>query len=763
MAKDYRALTRAYRPFTFDDIVSQEHVSSTLRNAIAANRLSHAYMFCGPRGVGKTTMARVLAREINQIDQSVDGEALTQTLNIVEIDAASHNKVDDIHQLRESVRIPPQNGRYKVFIIDEVHMLSKAAFNALLKTLEEPPPHAIFIFATTEPHKVLPTILSRVQRFDFRRISVEEIVGHLREIAEKESVTVDDESLHLLARKADGALRDALGLMDQAIAFCGTTIDHQELLRALNTVGSDQLFQLTEMTLAKDTTGGLTMVQNLLRDGIDIQEFLVSLTEHLRNLYVAIQTDRLSLIDATPETRTRYKAMAGSFSEEDLLRMMHITGEAQIRIRDVQQPRVHFEMMVLKLMHMHRSAELSELLRALDDIKKNGSIDRESLNTAFGEGFQKNSRGDGDADDVRNAQNGDAGDAGGAQGVSIAEGADTTNDTSEDGDNAEDADTTAVPDSSEDADTTAVPDTSSTGTSGSQNPADDADASTREIEDDIFRVRPTLGFAKGISSGRAGRGGSVSSPSASRNNGGVEPSASDEGFTVGVKGDGPGADGTARGTGHGTHGTHSTDRGTGNETDGTFRGAHSADRGAGDANRENNSAGHGAGNGRRGISNSGRGISNGNHGIGRDGSWMDHDGRGKDSAGAVQDESKEGFDSLEEAQKQWGYVLDCVQQEGPDVLFYQLQRVQLKEAEGRKLLVAVDNEFSRNMVEENQERLATLFKRVSGQRVRVMCTVENQNRKPETIHPYEKFKEMQKSDPLLKDLVDLFGAELDYD
>jgi len=503
------------------------------------------------------------------------------------------------------------------------------------------------------------------------------------------------------------------------------------------------------MTLAKDTTGGLTMVQNLLRDGIDIQEFLVSLTEHLRNLYVAVQTDRLSLIDATPETRTRYKAMAGSFSEEDLLRMMHITGEAQIRIRDVQQPRVHFEMMVLKLMHMHRSAELSELLRALDDIKKNGSIDRESLNTAFGEGFQKNSRGDGDADDVRNAQNGDAGDAGGAQGVSIAEGADTTNDTSEDANNAENADTTAVPDSSEDADTTAVPDTSSTGTSGSQNPADDADASTREIEDDIFRVRPTLGFAKGISSGRTGRGGSVSSPSASRNNGGVEPSASDEGFTVGVKGDGPGADGTGHGTARGTHGTG--------------HGTHSADHGAGDANRENNSAGHGAGNGRRGISNSGRGISNGNHGIGRDGSWMDHDGRGKDSAGAVQDESKEGFDSLEEAQKQWGYVLDCVQQEGPDVLFYQLQRVQLKEAEGRKLLVAVDNEFSRNMVEENQERLATLFKRVSGQRVRVMCTVENQNRKPETIHPYEKFKEMQKSDPLLKDLVDLFGAELDYD
>ena len=182
MSNSYRALTRKYRPQSFEDIVSQEHVSSTLLNAVQQNRLSHAYMFCGPRGVGKTTMARVLARVINSIDDQVDGEALNQTLNIIEIDAASNNKVEDVHYLRESVRIPPQNGRYKIFIVDEVHMLSKAAFNALLKTLEEPPEHAIFIFATTEPHKVLPTILSRVQRFDFKRISVDEIVHRLEKI-----------------------------------------------------------------------------------------------------------------------------------------------------------------------------------------------------------------------------------------------------------------------------------------------------------------------------------------------------------------------------------------------------------------------------------------------------------------------------------------------------------------------------------------------------------------------------------------------------
>ena len=242
MSNSYRALTRKYRPQSFEDIVSQEHVSSTLLNAVQQNRLSHAYMFCGPRGVGKTTMARVLARVINGIDDRVDGEALNQTLNIIEIDAASNNKVEDVHHLRESVRIQPQNGRYKIFIVDEVHMLSKAAFNALLKTLEEPPEHAIFIFATTEPHKVLPTILSRVQRFDFKRISVDEIVHRLEKITSDEGISIDHESLHVIAKKADGALRDALGLLDQAIAFCGDNITYEAVLKALNVVGSDRLF-----------------------------------------------------------------------------------------------------------------------------------------------------------------------------------------------------------------------------------------------------------------------------------------------------------------------------------------------------------------------------------------------------------------------------------------------------------------------------------------------------------------------------------------
>lgn len=373
MADNYRVLTRTYRPQTFDDIVSQEHVSSTLKNAIKQNRISHAYMFCGPRGVGKTTMARVLARTLNKIDASVDGESLSQTLNVVEIDAASNNKVEDVHHLREVVRVPPQSGKYKVFIIDEVHMLSKQAFNALLKTLEEPPPHAIFIFATTEPHKVLPTILSRVQRFDFKRISVDEIVEKLRKVCENEGITIDDESLHVIAKKADGALRDALGLMDQAIAFCGNEITYSQITQALNIVGNDELFEFTDAVSKQNAEQGLLLIDKLLKDGVDIVEFLVSLTSHFRNLYVAHQDKQMHLVEATPETRQRYQKTAQVFSEDDLLRMLHIVSEAQTKIRDVQQPRVHFEILMLKLVHMSRIKNLQTLLDEAAQLKKKES------------------------------------------------------------------------------------------------------------------------------------------------------------------------------------------------------------------------------------------------------------------------------------------------------------------------------------------------------------------------------------------------------
>lgn len=376
MAETYRALTRKYRPQTFDDVVSQEHVVSTLKNAIKQGRISHAYMFSGPRGVGKTTVARVLARTINNIDETVDGESLSQTLNVVEIDAASNNKVEDVHHLREIVRVPPQSGKYKIFIVDEVHMLTKQAFNALLKTLEEPPPHAIFIFATTEPHKVLPTILSRVQRFDFKRISVDEIVVRLKKICSEESLTVDEESLHTIAKKADGALRDALGLMDQAIAFCGTTIRYDQLVQALNVVGNEDLFEFTEAIADRNSQTGMLMIDRLLKEGVDIQEFLVSLTGHIRNLYVAKQSNSMHLVEATEDTKQRYQQVAEQFSEDDLMRILHMVSEAQIKIRDVQQPRVHFEILALKLIHMTRAKELSELLDGLQQLKKNPANQR---------------------------------------------------------------------------------------------------------------------------------------------------------------------------------------------------------------------------------------------------------------------------------------------------------------------------------------------------------------------------------------------------
>ena len=871
MANEYRALTRTYRPLSFDDIVSQEHVSSTLKNAITSNRLSHAYMFCGPRGVGKTTMARVLAREINQIDRSVDGESLTQTLNIVEIDAASHNKVDDIHQLRESVRVPPQNGRYKVFIIDEVHMLSKAAFNALLKTLEEPPPHAIFIFATTEPHKVLPTILSRVQRFDFKRISVEEIVEHLREIASRESITVDPESLHLLARKADGALRDALGLMDQAIAFCGNNIDHQELLKALNTVGSDQLFALTENILQKDRSAGLFMVQNLLREGIDLQEFLVSLTEHFRNLYVAVQSSRLSLIDATPDTRELYKKTASSFSEEDLLRMMHLVGEAQIRIRDVQQPRVHFEMLILKLMHMHRSSELGALLQELKSVKKNGSSDWESLNSASESGdsgtspetkglkaeksavepkgvetekssmepkgeevqnvqeVQKGVRVDGPAggDDIEggNEGNGDSGDVHmDGEGVNDIKGstASAGNVDSTNTDNTEVAESSGEVEGSgiaEGAGVTGTGDTGSTGT-GSEEDVDDVTTGGSESGsvsqdphlasnvDDIFDVKPTLGFAKGISSKKLSPRSQETTfkPDKASNPSQTKPSKLDASNASGASDSGsgsssdPGSD-SGSSSDSGTSGGNSSDNGDASTSAGSKTNVETEQGLTTDAladtrrdatinavsneriptnagsnepdlnSTEPTETSHGA---------PGSGLATGvltgteprnttvlptaaevaafdiNPNPKTNGTSM-----GADDSAADPDEAD--ASTLKEAKKNWGYVLDIVQQEGPDIFFFQIQRVNVLSAKDQILTVAIDNEFSRKMILENKDRLTTLYSRVSGTRLRLECVVENQKRREETIHPYEKFKELQKKDPLLKDLVDLFGAELDYD
>ncbi|MFB6247211.1 MAG: DNA polymerase III subunit gamma/tau [Salinibacter sp.] len=383
--QNYLVTARKYRPSLFKEVVAQGHVTETLKNAIKLDRLAHAYLFSGPRGVGKTTAARILAKAINcetpraeredgaepccECDSCVSFEE-GRSLNVFEMDAASNNKVDDVRELREKVRIPPQGEQKKVYILDEVHMLSKQAFNALLKTLEEPPAHALFIFATTEPHKVLPTILSRCQRFDFRRIPVPRIVERLREICETEDVEADEESLMLLARKGNGALRDALSAFDQALSLCGTTLEYGELAQALGVVDQDLYFELTEHVATQDTAGVLTLVRHVVRSGYDLQEFLAGLAEHLRNLLVAHSLGEDALDGVAESTRRRYVEEADRFGEADLLRLLTVAGDAEDDVKNSPQPRLKLETTLLKMAQMRRAADLRTVLRKIDRLEQ---------------------------------------------------------------------------------------------------------------------------------------------------------------------------------------------------------------------------------------------------------------------------------------------------------------------------------------------------------------------------------------------------------
>ncbi len=381
-AQRYIVAARKYRPQTFGELVAQKHVADTLRNALLQDRLAHAYLFSGPRGVGKTSAARILAKAINcEADLSLREQAEPcrtctscrtfeegRNLNIIEIDAASNNSVEDVRALREKVLIPPQGGRRKVYIIDEVHMLSNAAFNALLKTLEEPPPHVLFIFATTEPHKVLPTILSRCQRFDFRRIPVADIVKRLWEICALEGVEADEESLVLLARKGDGALRDALSLFDQAVSLCGTTLRYSELARALGVVEVDRYFQVTDAIRQSDRAAMLYLVHDLVREGYDFQEFLMGLSEHFRNLLVLHTPNPSDLLELSESERVRYEALKGVFSEVDLLRLLQLTQQALSELRGSAQPRLKLELLLLKMASLPRVVDLQKLLQKLEEV-----------------------------------------------------------------------------------------------------------------------------------------------------------------------------------------------------------------------------------------------------------------------------------------------------------------------------------------------------------------------------------------------------------
>ena len=294
----YIVSARKYRPDSFEDLIGQDNIVKTLKNSIVRGKLAHAYLFCGPRGVGKTSAARIFAKTINCSSPTADMEPCGQCESCVsfqegrsycihELDAASNNGVEDIKTLMDQVQIPPQVGKYSVYIIDEVHMLTQSAFNAFLKTLEEPPAHAIFILATTEKHKILPTILSRCQTYDFNRISIPDIVRNLRDIATKENINIDDESLHIIARKADGAMRDALTIFDQTVAFCGTDVKYEDVIRNLNVLDYEHCFHLTDAMLANDYGSALLEFDNVLSKGFNALYFVASLSTHFRNLMVA--------------------------------------------------------------------------------------------------------------------------------------------------------------------------------------------------------------------------------------------------------------------------------------------------------------------------------------------------------------------------------------------------------------------------------------------------------------------------------------------
>ena len=346
----YIVSARKYRPETFDTVVGQEHITETLINEITHNRLAQAFLFCGPRGVGKTTCARILAKEINK---GTVPEGYDFSFNIFELDAASHNSVDDIRALNEQVRIPPQTGDYKVYIIDEVHMLSSAAFNAFLKTLEEPPSYAIFILATTEKHKILPTILSRCQVFNFDRITIPQIVAHLKGIAKDEKIEAEEEALHLIAQKADGAMRDALSIYDRMVSFTNRNLTVKSVAENLNVLDYDTFFSITESILNNDIPSILVQFDDLLKKGVDELEFITGLSSHFRDLMVSKEEKTLHLIEVSKSTQNKYLQQTSKAGLNLLLDGIDLTSKCELDYRNTKNKRLLIELCLMQLASLH--------------------------------------------------------------------------------------------------------------------------------------------------------------------------------------------------------------------------------------------------------------------------------------------------------------------------------------------------------------------------------------------------------------------------
>lgn len=361
---------RKYRPATFESVVGQQHITNTLKNAIRNNQLAQAFLFCGPRGVGKTTCARILAKTINCENVSAENEACGvcpscrafsngNSFNIHELDAASNNSVDDIRSLTEQVRIPPQAGKYKIYIIDEVHMLSQAAFNAFLKTLEEPPSYAIFILATTEKHKILPTILSRCQIFDFNRIKVEDMAGHLANIAQKENVAFDKDGLHVIAQKADGGLRDALSMFDQIVSFSNRNVTYKAVIENLNILDYDYYFKITDHLLNQNIASTLLVFDEILTNGFDGNNFITGLASHFRNLLVGKDSATLKLLEVSDGIRTKYLEQSKRASASFLLSGLNIANQCDLNYRNSKNQRLQVEISLIKICHIHSALNLA--------------------------------------------------------------------------------------------------------------------------------------------------------------------------------------------------------------------------------------------------------------------------------------------------------------------------------------------------------------------------------------------------------------------
>ncbi len=363
MGSHYLVSARKYRPKTFDSVVGQSHITTTLKNALRRGQLAHAYLFCGPRGVGKTSCARILAKTVNCLSPTEDMEACGQcahclhfstssSFNIFELDAASHNSVEDIRNLTDQVQFAPQQGKYKVYIIDEVHMLSTAAFNAFLKTLEEPPEYAIFILATTEKHRILPTILSRCQVFDFKRISTEDMVNHLQEVASLEGALVEEAGLHVIAQKSEGCMRDALSMLDRILSFTGGSLTYQQTMEHLNLLDADFYFRLSDALLAKDLTQVLLEVNQVMDRGFEAEVILDGLGGHFRNLLMAREAGMARLLEVPREHKALYFEKAAQMPPSFILSGLSLLHEALLSIRTVPQRKLHVEVTLIRLCYV---------------------------------------------------------------------------------------------------------------------------------------------------------------------------------------------------------------------------------------------------------------------------------------------------------------------------------------------------------------------------------------------------------------------------